>query len=150
MEKGFACLVREIFGTLVIHVVLLVACPAAVCVEVSRDGSTSFPVCAPVHTSGLTLIKVQLLKAEVASSVTIRLHKPRDSTTIGLSQILLLGMTVFSSSGSRNSSITGQEDYVPKTRYTFWRSSHVLSVNQTNLSSLLTPEDKTTQVHLKS
>ena len=104
---------------------LFSACPAAVCVEVSRDGTTSFPVCAPINTSGLTLIKVQLLKSEVVTSVTIRLHKPRDSTTIGLSQIMLLGLTVFGYSGNVRASnffapgssvLTGMEDYHSKTR----------------------------------
>lgn len=104
------------------------ACPSAVCVEVSRDGTTSFPVCAPINTSGLTLIKVQLLKSEVVTSVTIRLHKPRDSTTIGLSQIMLLGLTVFGYSGTVRANLSnfvipssnvlsGMEEYISKTRY---------------------------------
>ena len=120
------CFLRVTTVPALMHCVLYVsACPAAVCVEVSRDGATSFPVCAPISTSGLTLIKVQLLNSEVVTSVTIRLHKPRDSTTIGLSQIMLLGLTVFGSAGNvragnvmspSSSMLTGIEDYVSKTR----------------------------------
>ena len=97
---------------------LRTACPAAVSVEASRDGSMMIPVCAPKLTSGLTLIKLQLLKSEVVTAVTIRLHKPRDSTTIGLSQIMLLGCTAFGDTGSLRLSnvFLPTEDYVSRTR----------------------------------
>ena len=86
-------------------VTFCLACPAAVSVEVSRDGLPPVPVSAPVNTTGLTCIKVHLQRAEVVTSVTVRLHKPRDSTTIGLSQVILLGSTAFSeASSSHNSS----------------------------------------------
>ncbi len=81
---------------------------------------TMIPVFAPVYTMGLTCIKVQLLKAEVVTAVTIRLHKPRDSTTIGLSQIILNGYTAFGETGAsrQGSYLYAQpvEDYVSKTR----------------------------------
>ncbi len=90
-------------------------------VEVSRDGTTMFPICSPMQTSGLTLIKLQLLKSEVVMSVTIRLHKPRDSTTIGLSQVMLLGNTAFGDSGNirSNNMFVPTEDYVSRTRYVY-------------------------------
>jgi len=85
---------------------------------VSGDGSTPIPISSPVLTSGLTFIKLQLLKSEVVTSVTIRLHKPRDSATIGLSQILLMGCTAFGdfSTMHSNNLLLPAEDYVSKTR----------------------------------
>ena len=77
------------------HLTSLATCPAAVSVEVSRDGLSTVPLCAPQPTSGLPLIKLQLLKPEVVTSVTLRLHKPRCLATIGLSQVMLLGSTAF-------------------------------------------------------
>ena len=63
------------------------------------------------------------MKPEVVSAVTIRLHKPPDSTTIGLSQILLNGHTAFGSESGRNSipsssSSSGADDaLLARTRY---------------------------------
>ena len=87
-------------------------------VETSRDNTISTPVIAPVQTGGLTLIKLQLLKPEVATSATIRLHKPRDSSTVGLSQIMLLGTTAFGDTGQVRTSnmFTPMEDYVARPR----------------------------------
>lgn len=50
---------------------------------------------APLPTSGLTGIKLQLTSPEVVTAVTVRLHKPRDSNTLGLSQVLVLGTLAF-------------------------------------------------------
>ena len=101
------------------------ACPAAVTIEGSRDRSQAsmVPLCAPASTSGLTTIKVQLLRHEIVSVVTIRLHKPRDSQTIGLSQIMLMGYMAFGdltgAAASRIANIfTPMEDYVSRTGYT--------------------------------
>jgi len=103
---------------------LYLACPAAVTVEGSRDRSQAsmVPLCAPVSTSGLTTIKIQLLRHEIVSVVTIRLHKPRDSQTIGLSQIMLMGYMAFGdltgAAASRIANIfTPMEDYVSRTGY---------------------------------
>ena len=95
-----------------------VACPAAVILEASRDGNNMIPLCPPTSTSGLTNIKIQLLKEEVVSAVTVRLHKPRDSQTIGLSQIMLMGFMAFGDTGTvRVSSMFAPvEDYVARTR----------------------------------
>lgn len=100
------------------------ACPAAVTIEGSRDRSQAsmVPLCAPVSTSGLTTIKVQLLRHEIVSVVTIRLHKPRDSQTIGLSQIMLMGYMAFGdltgAVASRIANVfTPMEDYVSRTGY---------------------------------
>ena len=98
------------------------ACPAAVSIEVSRDGMTCIPICSPIQTSGLTLVKLQLLKSEVVTSVTVRLHKPRDSTTIGLSKIMLLGSTAFADSSPLRvgaNVLLPSEDYVSKSRYVY-------------------------------
>ncbi|CAH1791767.1 unnamed protein product [Owenia fusiformis] len=108
------------------HVISLSTCPSSVAIEISRDGSIMMPICPPVVTNGLTSIKLQLHKPEVASMVTIRLHKPRDSTTIGLSQLMLLGHTAFGQDSSpRGTTIfTPSEDYVSKTSIGWLRMLH--------------------------
>ena len=72
----------------------------------SETGLGNVPIIAPQITSGLTAIKFQLTSPEVATSVTIRLHKPRDSNTLGLSQILILGTLAFSDQNVANSETT--------------------------------------------
>ena len=74
----------------------VVACPAAVVVEVSRDGLSNIPLGRPLLTSGFTAIKIKLQKPEVVTSVTLRFHRPFDSASLGLSQIRLMGDTAFS------------------------------------------------------
>lgn len=77
------------------------------------------PLSTPLVTSGLTYIKIQLVRAEVASAVCVRLHRPRDASTLGLSQIKLLGLTAFGSTSSAtvNNPFLPSEDQVSKTRY---------------------------------
>lgn len=91
-------------------------------VEVSADGVNMLPLSTPVVTSGLTYIKIQLVKAEVASAVCLRLHRPRDASTLGLSQIKLLGLTAFgtTSSATVNNPFLPSEDQVSKTRYVMY------------------------------
>lgn len=91
-------------------------------VEISADGVNMLPLSTPVITSGLTYIKIQLVKAEVASAVCLRLHRPRDASTLGLSQIKLLGLTAFgnTSSATVNNPFLPSEDQVSKTRYGFF------------------------------
>lgn len=94
---------------------MLTACPAAVALEISREGSTSLtPVCPPMPTAGLTFIRMTLPQPEVANAVLIRLYKPRDSANTSLSQIRLLGTTAF---GDYKSSIEiNDEEKLTKTR----------------------------------
>lgn len=98
---------------------LTTACPSSVSVEISADGVNMLPLSTPVITSGLTYIKIQLVKAEVALAVCLRLHRPRDASTLGLSQIKLLGLTAFgnTSSATVNNPFLPSEDQVSKTRY---------------------------------
>uniref|UniRef100_UPI00358FA005 baculoviral IAP repeat-containing protein 6 n=1 Tax=Myxine glutinosa TaxID=7769 RepID=UPI00358FA005 len=88
-----AILLREIH--IQPHIASLATCPSAVSVEVSADGVNMLPVASPVVTAGQTYIKLQLVHAEVVTAVCLRLHRPRDSGTLGLSQIKLLGLTAF-------------------------------------------------------
>ena len=93
------------------------ACPSYVSLEASQDGVTSFPLCAPMNTGSLVFIKLQLQRPEVVSMVTIRLHKARDSMTIGLSQILLMGYSAFGESGYKtNNLFLPTEDIVSRSR----------------------------------
>ncbi|KAG8444151.1 hypothetical protein GDO86_009363 [Hymenochirus boettgeri] len=100
------------------HLASLATCPSSVSVEISADGVNMLPLSTPVITSGLTYIKIQLVKAEVASAVCLRLHRPRDASTLGLSQIKLLGLTAFgnTSSATVNNPFLPSEDQVSKTR----------------------------------
>ncbi|KAI8505639.1 Baculoviral IAP repeat-containing protein 6 [Branchiostoma belcheri] len=54
------------------HATSLATSPSAVCVEVSRDGSSFLPVSSPVSTSGLTFIKLVLQKTEIATAICLR------------------------------------------------------------------------------
>ena len=70
-----------------------------------------------MSTSSLVFIKLQLQKPEVVTTVTIRLHKARDSMTIGLSQILLMGYSAFGDVVSKTSNLfLPTEDFVSKSR----------------------------------
>jgi baculoviral IAP repeat-containing protein 6 len=67
------------------------ACPACVTLELSHDGQYVVPLAPPLLTASLALIKLQLLQPAVVTVVTLRLHRPKDSSTMGLQQICLLG-----------------------------------------------------------
>ncbi|XP_032409947.1 baculoviral IAP repeat-containing protein 6 isoform X3 [Xiphophorus hellerii] len=108
------------------HLASLATCPSSVSVEISADGVNMLPLSTPVLTSGLTYIKIQLVKAEVASAVCLRLHRPRDASTLGLSQIKLLGLTAFgnTSSATVNNPFLPSEDQVSKTSIGWLRLLH--------------------------
>lgn len=91
------------------------ACPAAVSLEVSRDGMGSLPVAAPQTTCAFTTIKLQLVKPEVVNAVTVRLHRPLDSSSLGLSQIRLMGTSAFSEN-SVSCGAVANDDAVSSTR----------------------------------
>ncbi|XP_017867118.1 PREDICTED: baculoviral IAP repeat-containing protein 6 isoform X9 [Drosophila arizonae] len=89
-----AILLKEV--QLVPHTSSLASCPSAVALELSRDyGVGSIPVGAPMATTGLTCIRLKLAKAEVATSIVLRLYRPKDCGNVGLVQIAVLGQTIF-------------------------------------------------------
>ncbi|XP_034488815.1 baculoviral IAP repeat-containing protein 6 [Drosophila innubila] len=99
-----AILLKEV--QLVPHTSSLASCPSAVALELSRDyGVGSIPVGAPMATTGLTCIRLKLAKAEVATSIVLRLYKPKDCGNVGLVQIAVLGQTIF---GNRMQGLRGQ------------------------------------------
>lgn len=90
-----AILLREI--VLQPHLSTLATCPSAVAVEIIRDVNMGpIPLCHPMSTVGMTSIRLKFTQPEIATSVVLRLYKPRDSSSIGLSQISVLGTTTFS------------------------------------------------------
>ena len=97
------------------------ACPSAVSVEASCHGGAALPLGAPLVTAGLSCVRVQLLRPEVVSAVTVRLRRPRDAATVGLSQLMLLGthaLAAATPAAARPASmLTPSEDYVSRTRY---------------------------------
>ena len=98
--------------------IVISACPAYVSIEISHDGVTTTPLCTPLMTSSLAFIKLQLQRPEIATTVTVRLHKARDSMTIGLSQVLLMGYSAFGDSyASPQNVLMPNEDYVSRSRY---------------------------------
>lgn len=69
-----AILLKEV--QLMPHTSSLASCPSAVALELSRDyGIGSIPIGAPMATTGLTCIRLKLSKAEVATSIVLRLYK---------------------------------------------------------------------------
>lgn len=67
-------------------------------------------------TCSLGFIRLQLIRPEVVTMVTIRLHRARDSMTIGLSQILLMGHSAFSETNQKTTSVLApSDDIVSKT-----------------------------------
>jgi len=66
-------------------------------VEIARDRSgLTHPMGPPVICSSMPSINIQFTQPEVTQTVLLRLYKPKDSTTLGLSQIRLLSCTTFS------------------------------------------------------
>lgn len=97
------------------HLTSLATCPSAVAIEVSRESNGPLtPVCPPMPTAGLTFIRITLSQPEVATTVVVRLYKPRDSTNISLSQIKLLGTTAFGEIKTSHDTI--DEEQLTKTR----------------------------------
>ncbi|XP_058880863.1 baculoviral IAP repeat-containing protein 6-like isoform X4 [Acipenser ruthenus] len=121
------------------HLASLATCPSSVSVEISADGVNMLPLSTPVITSGLTYIKIQLVKAEVASAVCLRLHRPRDASTLGLSQIKLLGLTAFGNTSSTtvNNPFLPSEDQVSKTSIGWLRLLHHCLTHVGDLESIM-------------
>ncbi|XP_055696918.1 baculoviral IAP repeat-containing protein 6 isoform X3 [Phlebotomus papatasi] len=79
------------------HLLSLASCPYAVAVEITRDNSMPpIPISQPMPTIGLTCIRLKLNQPEIATSIVLRLYRPRDSSNIGLTQISIYGTTTFS------------------------------------------------------
>lgn len=69
-----AILLREI--QLQPHSPTLASCPSAVALEISRDfGLGPVPVGPPLNTTGMTCIRLKLVKPEIATSIILRLYK---------------------------------------------------------------------------
>lgn len=115
-----AILLKEI--VLQPHLSTLATCPSAVAVEIIRDINLGpIPLCHPMSTVGMTSIRLKFSQPEIATSVVLRLYKPRDSSSIGLSQISVLGTTTFSDvsvqPANKNSSIAelaSEDDSIAK------------------------------------
>ena len=102
-------IIHLVFNDIFIYCVEL-ACPSAVGVEISAEGSSQFyPVGAVLSATGLTTINFSVEVPQVAALVLLRLYKPRDSSNIGLAQIRLLGSLALptSSGASSTPSSTG-------------------------------------------
>ncbi|XP_050487172.1 baculoviral IAP repeat-containing protein 6 isoform X2 [Bombus huntii] len=114
------------------HLTSLATCPSAVAIEVSRESNSPLtPVCPPMPTAGLTFIRITLSQPEVATSVLVRLYKPRDSRNISLSQIRLLGTTAFGEIKTNHDTI--DEEQLTKTSLGWLRLLHqCLSVSTLN------------------
>lgn len=104
------------------HLPTLAASPSAVALEINRDNSIQpIPISQPMSTIGLTCIKLKLPHPEIANSIVIRLYRPKDTNSIGLNQISVLGTTVFSgmkpgdaSASSSQDSLLGDDDTAAK------------------------------------
>lgn len=104
-----AVLVKEV--QLLPHFPSLASCPFAVAVELTRDnGLPPMPMSQPMSTVGLTCIKLIFAEAEIATSMVLRLYRPRDSSTIGLTQISIYGTTTFGDVNKMNAFQEQQEE----------------------------------------
>ncbi|XP_076233643.1 BIR repeat containing ubiquitin-conjugating enzyme [Calliopsis andreniformis] len=114
------------------HLTSLATCPSAVAIEVSRESNGPLtPVCPPMPTAGLTFIRITLSQPKVATTVVVRLYKPRDSTNISLSQIKLLGTTAIGEIKTSHDTI--DEEQLTKTSLGWLRLLHqCLSVSTLN------------------
>lgn len=104
------------------HLPTLAASPSAVALEINRDNSIQpIPISQPMSTIGLTCIRLKLPQPEIANSIVLRLYRPKDTNSIGLNQISVLGTTVFSgmkpadgSPGTSQDSTLGDDDTAAK------------------------------------
>lgn len=95
------------------------ACPSFVSLEISHDGQNVVPTSPPLVTCSLAVIKLQLLRPEVVNVVTLRLHRPRDSMTIGLQQVCLRGQRAFGEMTEGSSTFLPCEDTMTRCRLVF-------------------------------
>ncbi|KAI5705732.1 hypothetical protein M8J75_001299 [Diaphorina citri] len=78
------------------HVSALCTCPSAVGLEVCHGlGTGMVPVGPPLETAGLTFIRLNLPSPEVVTGVLLRLYRAKDSSSLGLTQIRVIGATSF-------------------------------------------------------
>ncbi|XP_071961824.1 dual E2 ubiquitin-conjugating enzyme/E3 ubiquitin-protein ligase BIRC6-like isoform X2 [Antedon mediterranea] len=130
------------------HLTSLATCPSAVALELSRDGYTSIPISSPISTGGLTYIKLQLQKPEVTRSVCLKLHRPRDSSSIGLSQIMLLGLSAFSNSSANQNPFLLTEDAASKSSVGWLRLLHHCLTYSPSLEPMMSAAASTSTPHL--
>lgn len=103
MTMPTAVLLKEI--QLQPHLSTLASCPSAVAIEITRDGNFSpIPITQPISTTGMTCIRLKFSQPEIATQIVIRLYRPKDSASIGLTQVSVLGTTIFSDTGCSKSS----------------------------------------------
>ena len=101
MTMPTAVLLKEI--QLQPHLSTLASCPSAVAIEITRDGNFSpIPITQPISTTGMTCIRLKFSQPEIATQLVIRLYRPKDSASIGLTQISVLGTTIFSDTGNKS------------------------------------------------
>ncbi|XP_068618996.1 baculoviral IAP repeat-containing protein 6 isoform X2 [Battus philenor] len=79
------------------YVPCLAACPGAVGIEASCGGPLA-PLGPPQCTAGMTFIRLVLARPVVATTVQLRLYKPRDSSYMGLLQLRLIVAPAFAAS----------------------------------------------------
>lgn len=78
------------------HASALCTCPSAVGLEVCHGlGTGMVPVGPPLETAGLTFIRLNLPSPEVVTGVLLRLYRAKDSSSLGLTQIRVIGATSF-------------------------------------------------------
>lgn len=99
------------------HISTLATCPSAVALEISRDFSLgSIPIGQTLSTTGMTCIRLKFAEPEITTSLLLRLYRPKDNGSIGLTQISILGQTIFSSSNVIDASFKMEDgDLVAKT-----------------------------------
>jgi baculoviral IAP repeat-containing protein 6 (apollon) len=124
MTMPTAVLLKEI--QLQPHLSTLATCPSAVAIEITRDGNLPpIPITPPIPTTGLTCIRLKFSPPEIATQIVIRLYRPKDSASIGLTQISVLGTTIFSdennSKSGSNNELNSDEETQSETSFGWLR-----------------------------
>ena len=108
-----------------------IVCPSRVSIETGLEGGALTPTTGLVSTAGLACVKIALSHPVVASVVVVRLYKPCDQSTLGLSHLKLLGTTTFSHSHNLSTEQSNNESKSYKASYWWLRLiSHCINISE--------------------
>lgn len=77
------------------HLASLQSAPSAISFELHLDGALVYSLCGPVATAGMPQVRIAL-PPTLANAVVLRLHRPVDVDSVGLSHVQVRGYSLFS------------------------------------------------------
>ncbi len=78
------------------HLASLQSAPSAISFELHLDSALVYSLCGPVPTAGMPQVRIAL-PPTLANVVVLRLHRPHDVDSVGLSHVQVRGYSLFSS-----------------------------------------------------